>query len=472
MRLAAKPLFNAGVVALVVAAGWLHATRLAPEPYPFVGSPASRWWAVFALALLTIAYAVGLPELATSRSGAALRGIGATVAAFSVISAFQAVLATPLLPRSSSMILGLVLPVWTVLAWNLSRDADAWAATRDRVFLVVERPEDRVNLEVDLAGGPEVPASLVGWLSLDDLVRAGTDPLLHRRATEARATIVVLDTAAQAHPATVEQAADLHRSGVRVRTLSLFYEQWIGKLPHAELARVSLLFDIGELHRARYGRVKRVLDLSLATIGVIALVPLVAAVALANRWLNPGPLWFRQTRIGRNGEPFEILKLRTMMPEPESGLWSGPETEPATPRAGGPAVPRPAAAGPVGAGAWTEVGDRRITPLGGFLRRTHLDELPQVVNILRGDLSVVGPRPEQPHYVVELGDKLAFYDVRHIVRPGLTGWAQVKQGYAAAERDAFEKLQYDFYYLRRQSLALDARIIWRTLRGVVGGHGR
>ncbi|MEM9561290.1 MAG: sugar transferase [Actinomycetota bacterium] len=462
MRIVAKPLFNLGIVFLVGVAGWLHATRLAPEPYAFVGSPASLWWAVFVVALLTIAYAVGLPELATSRSGAALRGLGATVAAFSVISAFQALLATPLLPRSSSTILGLVLPVWTVLAWNLGRDADAWAATRDRVFLVVERPEDKANLEADLAVGAEVPASLVGWLSLDELVLAGTDPLLHRLATEARATIVVLDTAAQAHPATVEQAADLHRSGVRVRTLSLFYEQWIGKLPHAELARVSLLFDIGELHRARYGRVKRVIDLTLAGVGVVALVPLVVAVAVANRWLNPGPLWFRQTRVGRHGEPFEMLKLRTMVPNPEPDPELGPE----------PGGPGRAAAEPVGAGAWTEVGDRRITPLGGLLRRSHLDELPQVLNILRGDLSVVGPRPEQPHYVAELDAKLAFYDVRHIVRPGLTGWAQVKQGYAAAERDAFEKLQYDFYYLRRQSLAIDARIIWRTLRGVVGGQGR
>jgi len=114
----------------------------------------------------------------------------------------------------------------------------------------------------------------------------------------------------------------------------------------------------------------------------------------------------------------------------------------------------------------------RITPLGGLLRRSHLDELPQVVNIVRGDLSLVGPRPEQPHYVDELSDKIAFYELRHIVRPGLTGWAQIKQGYAGDHRDAFEKLQYDFYYLRRQGLALDVKIIWRTIRGVVGGDGR
>ncbi len=101
-----------------------------------------------------------------------------------------------------------------------------------------------------------------------------------------------------------------------------------------------------------------------------------------------------------------------------------------------------------------------------------MDELPQVINILRGDLAVVGPRPEQPQYVEELKGKLPFYDMRHLVRPGLTGWAQVKYGYAGDERDALEKLQYEFYYLRRQGLGLDVRIVGRTIRSVLGGEGR
>ena len=121
---------------------------------------------------------------------------------------------------------------------------------------------------------------------------------------------------------------------------------------------------------------------------------------------------------------------------------------------------------------WTGEDDPRITRFGRVLRRTHLDELPQVVNILRGELSVVGPRPEQPHYVEQLTEKLPFYAMRHLVRPGLTGWAQVKYGYAGDERDALEKLQYEFFYLRRQSLDFDLRIVGRTLRSVIGGDGR
>jgi lipopolysaccharide/colanic/teichoic acid biosynthesis glycosyltransferase len=107
-----------------------------------------------------------------------------------------------------------------------------------------------------------------------------------------------------------------------------------------------------------------------------------------------------------------------------------------------------------------------------MLRVTHLDELPQVLNILRGDLGIVGPRPEQPRYVAELTDKLPFYRLRHLVRPGLTGWAQVKYGYAGSDADALEKLQYEFWYLRHQSLRTDARIIGRTVRSIFGSEGR
>jgi lipopolysaccharide/colanic/teichoic acid biosynthesis glycosyltransferase len=121
---------------------------------------------------------------------------------------------------------------------------------------------------------------------------------------------------------------------------------------------------------------------------------------------------------------------------------------------------------------WTASGDPRVTPFGSWLRRTHLDELPQVINILRGHLSVVGPRPEQPRYVETLEAKLPFYRLRHLVRPGLTGWAQVKYPYGASEGDALEKLQYEFYYLRHQGLGLDFRILGRTLRAVVGRDGR
>jgi lipopolysaccharide/colanic/teichoic acid biosynthesis glycosyltransferase len=257
------------------------------------------------------------------------------------------------------------------------------------------------------------------------------------------ATVVVLDRDAQSSERVIAQTVPLHAEGLRVRTLSLFYEEWLGKLPVSELERVSLLFDIGELHRSRYVRVRRLLDVALAGVGAVALVMAIPFVLLGDLVANRGPLFYRQERVGKGGRVFSILKFRTMRAAPNTQV-----------------------------NEWTTEDDPRITPFGRLLRLSHLDELPQVVNILRGELAVVGPRPEQPRYVEELADTLPFYNVRHLVRPGLTGWAQVKYGYAGDERDALEKLQYDMYYLRHQGVALDVRIIGRTIRAVVGGEGR
>ena len=264
------------------------------------------------------------------------------------------------------------------------------------------------------------------------------------RAIADDATVVVLARAAQDDQSIVEQVAALHEAGLRIRTLAAFYEEWLGKLPVAELERVSLMFDISELHQERYARVKRLVDVVLGGVGTIVFVLSLPLVLLGNLCANRGSLFYRQPRVGRDGQRFSILKFRTM-------------------RADAGEMPN----------EWTTEHDPRITSFGRIMRRLHVDELPQVINILRGELSVVGPRPEQPQYVEELSDKIPFYDLRHLVRPGLTGWAQVKFGYAGDEQDALEKLQYDFYYLRHQSLGLDARICARTLREMfVGGGGR
>jgi len=257
-----------------------------------------------------------------------------------------------------------------------------------------------------------------------------------------RATVVVVDRCALADPRVVSQAATLHESGLRVRRLSLFYEEWLGKLPLSELERASLLFDIRELHGARYLRVKRMFDIVVGLVGVVALIVIEPFVLLGNAVGNRGPLIFRQQRIGKNGTTFELWKFRTMRDGSSEGT------------------------------AWTQRDDPRVTPFGRFLRRTHLDELPQLWNVLFGHLSIVGPRPEQPHYVEELCEKLPFYSLRHLVRPGLTGWAQVKYGYAGDEGDALEKLQYEFWYLGHQNIWLDSRIVGRTLRSVAGATGR
>ncbi len=445
MKSTAGLTFQCGLLASVVGVATIHARLIAPERYDLLGSTRLPWWIVVTVVLTAVAYGLGLPELPTGRRWAAGRGLAAAAAAAGAVSLAQLALAQPLLPRSSLGLLLFVVPIWSVVGWNLAGDVQTWQARRDQVFLVCEQPDERAALTYELGDRSERPAVVVASMPVDE-ARLGADgraPLIEALGATT-ASMLVLDTAAQSDDGIVQQVARLHGQGVRVRTLALFYEGWLGKLPLAELARVSLLFDIGELHRQRYVRAKRVIDIALGLVGSVVLIAVAAFVVAGNLVANRGPLLFSQPRVGKDGRVFTIHKFRTMVPSSSVD----------------------------GQASWTIEDDPRITPFGRFLRRSHLDELPQMINILKGELSIVGPRPEQPHYVDELRDKIPFYDVRHLVRPGLTGWAQVKKGYAADEGDALEKLQYDFYYLRRQGLALDLRILWRTARGILAGDGR
>jgi lipopolysaccharide/colanic/teichoic acid biosynthesis glycosyltransferase len=421
----------------VVALSKLHATANA---YDYSQSSRLAWSLSYATVLAVAAYAVGLPDAVTPRR-AILSSVAAVGLGAGAVSLLQLIVGDALLPRFVVFGAAAVLvPAFTALAAVSSR-SHTRAERRARV-LFVGPDEDAENLRCDIALAPERRAIVAGHLRVPEGDALEPD-LLRRTASEVAATVVVLSRHAQQDERLVHQAAALHESGVRVRTLSLFYEQWLGKLPVSELERVSLLFDISELHRVEYLRVKRLLDVALALAGMVALAAVVPFVVAGNILANQGPILYRQLRVGKGGVAFSILKFRTMTPQHGH-------------------LPN----------EWTAEDDPRITPFGRVLRKSHIDELPQMINILRGDLSVVGPRPEQPTYVDELVTKLPFYALRHLVRPGLTGWAQVKYGYAGTESDALEKLQYDFYYLRHQSLRFDLRIIGRTLRSVVGRRGR
>jgi lipopolysaccharide/colanic/teichoic acid biosynthesis glycosyltransferase len=429
---------NVGTGICVLGLSGAHAVA---HGYSMTGSSRFAWSLGYLLALDVAAYGFGLPEIPRTRRRAVVAAIGATAAGAAAISVLELIVGGALLPRAVVFGSALVLVPWYVLWARVAGDARSRDAERDRVLLVGDFDEiDTLRAELDRA--PERHAVIAAAITPE--AAALTDPprfpLVDAAAT-VRATVLVLSRRAQSDEDVVLQAARLHEAGVRVRTLSLFYEQWLGKLPVVELERVSLLFDVGEVHAPRYARVKRLFDLCLGATGFVALVLVTPVVALANLAGNRGPLLYRQPRVGRDGQVFPILKFRTMR---------------TVAPAGDPTVER----------------DPRVTRFGRVLRSTHLDELPQVLNILRGELSIVGPRPEQPHVVHELASKLPFYRLRHLVRPGLTGWAQVKYQYAGTEAEALEKLQYEFFYLRRQCLGLDLRIVGRTIRSVVGRDGR
>jgi exopolysaccharide biosynthesis polyprenyl glycosylphosphotransferase len=433
-----------GTIVTVVGLSKAHAVN---HEYSWSGSSRFAWSLGYVLVLLLTAYGFGLPEQPRTRRAAWWSAVGATITAALAVSLVQLVVGDALLPRFVVFGSAMVLVPWYVLCAAMAGDGRTRADARDRVIVVAE-PDEVDDLARELQRAPERNGTVVGSLAATAAASTSLPPRrpLLAMARDEHASVVVLGRAAQSDDDVVEQASILHEEGVRIRTMSLFYEQWLGKLPITELERVSLLFDIGEVHAARYARVKRLLDVALASCGCVVLAVITPVVVVGNLVANRGPLLFRQPRTGRNGVEFEMLKFRTMRAASTTADSASPE--------------------------WTAEGDARVTRFGRVLRRTHLDELPQVVNVLRGELSVVGPRPEQPQVVAELEGKIPFYRIRHLVRPGLTGWAQVKYPYAASEAETLQKLQYEVFYLRRQSLALDARIVARTVRTVVGREGR
>jgi lipopolysaccharide/colanic/teichoic acid biosynthesis glycosyltransferase len=436
MRRATGILMYTGIAAIILGFSKVHSSWIADPAYDFSQSFRLPWALTFVAILAAAAYSVGLPDVPHKARQIAAATLAAVILASAGISALQLLVGSPLLPRFVIAASAAAALVWLPACAVLARGGRARARSRDRV-VVIGAQEDSTNLPEELRRAPERPARVVEIVAPVDARPSVDDPMPVRTLVETHdATVVVLDREAQASQPIVDQVALLHERGVRVRTLSLFYEQWLGKLPIGELERVSLMFDIGEVHRLRYSRLKRLMDVSIAAALLPVLVVVTPLVMLANLAGNRGPLFFRQERVGKGGAIFRIHKFRTMRPSP-------------------------------GFADWTEIDDDRVTRFGALLRAAHLDELPQIVNVLRGELSVVGPRPEQVHYVEQLEAKLPYYQLRHLVQPGLTGWAQVKYGYARSEDDALEKLQFEFYYLRRQALAVDLRILVRTLRTVL-----
>lgn len=425
--------------AVVFGAAVIHARLIGHYPMP--QEPRFAWTLVLVALIWVSTYAAGVTEQLVGSGARLLRAGGAVGSAVVAVSLIQLVTRKPLLPLFVIGVTVVVLVPLLALAAAAGERSRLLQSQQERVVALVG-PEEQERLRADVAKAPERPAFLACLVSAKDGLPTDVDPAPLETLVRAHAaTLLVLDRESQSLEDVVAQAARLHSRGTRIRTLSLFYDEWLGKLPISELERIALLFDINEIHRPLYARMKRFMDIFVAVIGLVALAVTVPVVFLLDLVANPGPLFYRQPRVGKDGEVFSILKFRTMKPTDGEALW-------------------------------TAADDPRLTSFGRALRRLHVDELPQVWNVLRRDLSIVGPRPEQPKYVARLTNEIPFYDTRHLVRPGITGWAQVKYDYGSTELDALEKLQYEFYYLRHQSFALDLRITGRTLRSIVGRRGR
>ena len=248
---------------------------------------------------------------------------------------------------------------------------------------------------------------------------------------------VALDDHDATDPQVYEVLLDCHELGWQLSTLPNLYERLTARLPVEYAARdLETLPVYTETAGYRlYKAAKRLIDVLFAVTGLFPLALLVPLVAIGNRLTSPGPLFYRQQRMGRGGRSFAVIKFRSMVVDAEKATGA----------------------------VWSSKSDSRITPMGNFLRKTRLDELPQIVNVLKGEMSMVGPRPERPNFVGRLGLELPVYRARHAVLPGITGWAQICYRYGNTVEDSRVKLEYDLYYVKHASLYLDLLILLQTV---------
>ncbi|MBA3442152.1 MAG: TIGR03013 family PEP-CTERM/XrtA system glycosyltransferase [Pyrinomonadaceae bacterium] len=241
----------------------------------------------------------------------------------------------------------------------------------------------------------------------------------------------------------MQQLLDLSLSGdVAIDDCASFFEKLTGRV-HLEMMRPSWLIFTPRKRKARIsGFVRAVSHRGLALVGAVVSLPIAIITAILIKLDSPGPVLYSQERVGKNDRVFKVLKFRSMRTDAEKN-------------------------GPV----WANSADNRVTRVGRIIRKIRVDEIPQFWNILKGEMSFIGPRPERPHFVAQLADEIPYYEQRHLVAPGLTGWAQIKYPYGSSIEDARQKLQYDLYYIKNQTLLLDAMILFETVKTILFGRG-
>ncbi|MDH4148859.1 MAG: exopolysaccharide biosynthesis polyprenyl glycosylphosphotransferase, partial [Acidimicrobiia bacterium] len=371
------------------------------------------------------------------------------MAARSALTAMIAIMvAVPFLLAGSGLLLGVryagMLVVGRVVLGALGRAIAARLVEPMRVVLLCD-PAEEDELRADLAEHAATPAHLMSW---DELFPRDPHDFLTRwlptagRHWDPTQLIVVIGRASLDDNSVAAQISHLEDLGARITSIDGYYERYLGRTLVRPGEGVLLLAE-SLPHGGAYGALKRLTDLVVALLLLPVVALLAIPVGLAIRLTSRGPVLFAQRRIGLDGHEFTLWKFRTMVADAEVD-------------------------GPRFAGE----DDPRITAVGRFLRRARLDELPQVWNVLRGEMSFVGPRPERPEFVAELNGCFPAFDKRLLVRPGITGWAQVNEPYASSLEDHRRKLERDLYYIRHRSPTLDLQCMVRTVRSMTSGGGQ
>jgi sugar transferase (PEP-CTERM system associated) len=349
-------------------------------------------------------------------------------------------------------IVAAVLIIGLLFGWRIAFEWTSRHLAPATRLLLVGTNESAVRLARELFERHELGVEIIGFIDPDP-ARVGAAVLNPGvigtiedipaivRAKAVDSVVVSLSDARGTLP--MDKLLEMKLDGVTFDHLASVYERYTGKIAIENLRPSWLIFSEGFRKSRAQETVKRLMDVFLSLVGFVLGSPVMLIVGLATIATSRGPALYRQQRVGQHGRVFTVHKFRTMRADAEKETGA----------------------------VWARPNDDRVTPFGRTVRRTRLDELPQLWNVLCGDMSLVGPRPERPEFVRSLTDEIRFYGQRHVVRPGLTGWAQVCYTYGATVEDAMEKLQYDLFYIKHRSTALDLFILAKTIKTVVMRRG-
>ena len=343
-------------------------------------------------------------------------------------------------------VVGFSLLIPAFLLWRRSYE---WLVTREifreRVY-VLGAGEFAKTIIAAIRSRPDIGMEVVEWKEITaqhserNAIWVAELDRISRRDKPIHRIIIAMES--QRNELPVEKLLALRFQGIAVEEVGTLRERLSGKLQLDGLRPSSFLYSEGFRIHSTPQFTRRLISVAAAAVGLLLCLPFIPIIILLVRFSSPGPIFFRQTRVGVGGRPFNVIKFRTMFTDAEAD-----------------------------GAKWATKNDPRVTRIGMFMRKTRLDEIPQLWNILRGDMDFVGPRPERPEFIPMLTEELPFYYLRHLIRPGLTGWAQIRYGYGATLAEAREKLEYDLYYLKHMSLGLDLFIMFETIKTIIRRRG-
>ncbi len=346
-----------------------------------------------------------------------------------------------------AFLLGLVILAVALITW---RSSYCWLIRRscltERIYVLGDGKLAQ-HLVQAIQNRPDLGMEVVGWaktlsneFETRKTLQSNIAAILNNNR---RINRIVLAMSDRRGTIPVRQLLTLRLSGVRVEDATTLFEKISGKIEIDDLYPSWLILSDGFRINSAFVTTRRVISILISLACLALVLPLIPLVVLAIKASSPGPVLYRQRRVGRNDVVFNCYKFRTMIPDAEAD--TGP--------------------------TWAGDDDPRITPVGRILRKTRLDEIPQLWNVLNGDMALVGPRPERPEFVERLRQEVPYYNLRHVIRPGITGWAQVNYKYASSVEDAKEKLKYDLFYIKNMSFGLDLITLLQTTKVVFLGRG-